>query len=238
MTVFNSYNCGVLGHHAERIAEAGLLGLCHTNAPASIAPVGGRTPVIGTNPIAVGVPDTEGGAAFVIDQSACVIARSEIMLRSRTGRSTRPGVRCGREPTDDPAAALKGSLAPARFTGLRHRTSGRSTGGVPVRCRAWQGCEPLLRNRRRSAANGAVLHRRGPGHVLRRGVRHTGLRPRRRHPRRGGAAPPGSEAEGEPSPDRGRRRASGPSASRPDRRVRRLRPPSRLQEIWNRGLPI
>ena len=115
MTVFNSYNCGVLGHHAERIAEAGLLGLCHTNAPASIAPVGGRTPVIGTNPIAVGVPDTEGGAAFVIDQSASVIARSEIMLRSRTGEAIDPSWAFDAEgnPTDDPAAALKGSLAPA-----------------------------------------------------------------------------------------------------------------------------
>ncbi|MEM1317471.1 MAG: Ldh family oxidoreductase, partial [Pseudomonadota bacterium] len=35
MSIFNSYNCGVLGHHAERIARDGLLGLCFTNAPAS-----------------------------------------------------------------------------------------------------------------------------------------------------------------------------------------------------------
>ena len=40
ITIFNSYNCGVLGHHAERIAEQGLVGLCYTNAPASIAPTG------------------------------------------------------------------------------------------------------------------------------------------------------------------------------------------------------
>ncbi len=115
MTIFNSYNCGVLGHHAERIAEAGLLGLCHTNAPASIAPVGGRKPVIGTNPIAVGVPGESGEAAFVIDQSASVIARSEIMLRSRTGEPIDPSWAFDADgnPTDDPAAALKGSLAPA-----------------------------------------------------------------------------------------------------------------------------
>jgi (2R)-3-sulfolactate dehydrogenase (NADP+) len=115
MTVHHSYNCGVLGHHAERIAEAGLLGLCFTNAPASIAPVGGNRPVIGTNPFAVGVPDGEGGAAFVIDQSASVVAKSEIMLRARRGEAIGPGwaLDADGRPTTDADAALKGSMAPA-----------------------------------------------------------------------------------------------------------------------------
>ena len=115
MTVFNSYNCGVLGHHAGRIAEAGLLGLCTTHAPASIAPPGGRVPVIGTNPFALGVPDGGGGAALVLDQSASVVAKSEILLRSREGRPIEPGWALDAEgtPTVDPAAALKGSMLPA-----------------------------------------------------------------------------------------------------------------------------
>ncbi|MCR9254618.1 MAG: Ldh family oxidoreductase [Alphaproteobacteria bacterium] len=115
LTIHHSYNCGVLGHHAERLAEAGLLGLCSTNAPASIAPVGGSKPVIGTNPFALGVPDGEGGAAFVIDQSASVVAKSEIMLRSRTGEAIEShwAFDADGHPTTDPEAALKGSLAPA-----------------------------------------------------------------------------------------------------------------------------
>lgn len=115
MTVFNSYNCGVLGHHAERIAEAGLLGLCTTHAPASIAPPGGRVPVIGTNPFALGVPDNTGGAALILDQSASVVAKSEILLRSREGRPIEPGwaIDASGAPTTDPAAALKGSMLPA-----------------------------------------------------------------------------------------------------------------------------
>lgn len=115
MTVFNSYNCGVLGHHAERIAEHGLLGLCTTHAPASIAPPGGRLPVIGTNPFALGVPDGQGGAALVLDQSASVVAKSEILLRSREGRPIEPGWAIDAEgkPTLDPAEALKGSMLPA-----------------------------------------------------------------------------------------------------------------------------
>lgn len=115
MTVFNSYNCGVLGHHAERIAESGLLGLCTTHAPASIAPPGGRVPVIGTNPFALGVPDGGGGAALVLDQSASVVAKSEILLRSREGRPIESGwaIDADGAPTIDPAAALKGSMLPA-----------------------------------------------------------------------------------------------------------------------------
>ncbi|AMS44453.1 Ldh family oxidoreductase (plasmid) [Aminobacter sp. NyZ550] len=115
MTVFNSYNCGVVGHHAERIAEAGLLGLCTTHAPASIAPPGGRLPVIGTNPFALGAPDGAGGAALVLDQSASVVAKSEILLRSREGRPIEPGWAIDEHGADtlDPAAALKGSMLPA-----------------------------------------------------------------------------------------------------------------------------
>ncbi|MBT1155577.1 Ldh family oxidoreductase [Aminobacter anthyllidis] len=115
MTVFNSYNCGVLGHHAERIAEAGLLGLCTTHAPASIAPPGGRSPVIGTNPFALGVPDGAGGVALVLDQSASVVAKSEVLLRSREGRPIEPGWAIDEQGADtlDPAAALKGSMLPA-----------------------------------------------------------------------------------------------------------------------------
>lgn len=116
MTVYNSYNCGVLGHHAERIAEAGLLGLCFTNAPASIAPTGGKTPVIGTNPYALGVPGSASGeVAFVIDQSASAIAKSEIMLRNREGEAIELGwaLDADGQPTTDAAAALKGSMVPS-----------------------------------------------------------------------------------------------------------------------------
>jgi len=85
LTIRNSYNCGALGYHVERLAIAGILGIGFTNAPASIAPWGGVKAVIGTNPFALGVPGTEQQAAFVIDQSASVVAKSEIMKRARDG---------------------------------------------------------------------------------------------------------------------------------------------------------
>ncbi len=115
MTIKNSYNCGVLGHHAERLAEDGLVGLCFTHAPASIAPIGGNTPVIGTNPFSIAVPDGNGGAVLVIDQSASAIAKSEIMLRARKGEPIEPGWALDEfgNPTTDAKEALKGSMVPS-----------------------------------------------------------------------------------------------------------------------------
>ena len=115
MTVRNSYNCGVLGYHVEQLAEAGLVAIGFTNSPASIAPAGGNKPVIGTNPFALAVPNSEGGAKFVLDQSASVVAKSEIIMCDREGRSIPEGWALDAEgkPTTDPEVALKGSMVPS-----------------------------------------------------------------------------------------------------------------------------
>ncbi len=111
----NSYNCGVLGQHVEALARAGLVGLGFTNAPASIAPIGGHKPVVGTNPFACAVPDGKGEAAFVIDQSSSVVARSEVTQHAKRGEPIPEGwaLDSDGKPTTDPAMALKGSMAPS-----------------------------------------------------------------------------------------------------------------------------
>lgn len=115
LTIHNSYNCGILGHHAERLAEDGLVGLCFTHAPASVAPVGGKTPIVGTNPFALGVPDGKSGASIIIDQSVSVVAKSEIVLRSKNDEPIELGWAFDADgnPTTDAKAALKGTMAPS-----------------------------------------------------------------------------------------------------------------------------
>jgi (2R)-3-sulfolactate dehydrogenase (NADP+) len=114
LAVRNSYNCGVLGYHTERIAAHGLVALGFTNAPASIAPWGALKPVLGTNPWSLAVPG-EGGAAFVIDQSASVVAKSEVMKRARAGEPLPPGWALDErgQPTTDGQAALRGTMMPS-----------------------------------------------------------------------------------------------------------------------------
>ncbi len=115
LAIRNSYNCGVLGYHTYRLAQAGLVGLGFTNAPASIAPSGGSQPVVGTNPFSIAVPGTDGQPALLIDQSASTIAKSEVMKHAREGKAIPVGWALDPEgnPTTDPEVGLKGSMAPS-----------------------------------------------------------------------------------------------------------------------------
>lgn len=115
LAIRNSYNCGVLGYHTERLAANGLVGLGFTNAPASIAPAGGKRPVIGTNPFSLATPDGKGGASILIDQSASVVAKSEVMKHAREGRDLSPGwaLDADGNPTTNPDQALAGTMAPS-----------------------------------------------------------------------------------------------------------------------------
>jgi (2R)-3-sulfolactate dehydrogenase (NADP+) len=115
LAINNSYNCGVLGVHTQRLAQAGLLGMGFTNAPASIAPSGGAKPVVGTNPFSIAAPDGDGNAALLIDQSASTIAKSEVMKHAREGQPVPEGwvLDANGQSTTDPEAGLKGSMVPS-----------------------------------------------------------------------------------------------------------------------------
>lgn len=115
LAVINSYNCGVVGDHVERLAAQGFVGLAFVNTPRAIAPWGGKAALFGTNPIALAVP-RRGQAPLVIDQSSSVVARGEIMLHEQQGKPIPEGWALDAEgrPTTDPAKALHGgSLVPA-----------------------------------------------------------------------------------------------------------------------------
>lgn len=115
LAIKNSYNCGVLGYHTYRLAQVGLVGLGFTNAPASIAPSGGSTPVVGTNPFSIAVPGSGDEPALLIDQSASTIAKSEVMKHAREGKPIPIGWALDNngEPTTDPEVGLSGSMAPS-----------------------------------------------------------------------------------------------------------------------------
>ena len=113
LAISNSYNCGVLGYHTQALAKEKLIGIGFTNAPASIAPVGGIKPVVGTNPISVAVYN-KGSVKILIDQSASVVAKSEISVRAKSGESIPTGWAFGPngEDTTDASIALTGTMAP------------------------------------------------------------------------------------------------------------------------------
>ncbi len=112
LAVGHAHTCTSLGYFTEQIARQGLIGFGLTNASPIVAPPGGKTRVIGTNPIAFSVPDGEGGVAMQFDQSTTTVALGKITMAKAAGESIPEGwaVDADGRPTTDPAAALGGSL--------------------------------------------------------------------------------------------------------------------------------
>ena len=115
MAVHNSYNAATLGYHTGYLAKQGLVAFGFTNSTPAIAPVGGRKPVIGTNPLSFAVPGKAGKLAFLIDQSASAVTWTAVKLAADEGRSIPLGwaLDADGKPTSDPARGLAGSMAPA-----------------------------------------------------------------------------------------------------------------------------
>jgi (2R)-3-sulfolactate dehydrogenase (NADP+) len=115
MSVHNSYNAATLGYHTGYLAKQGLLAFGFTNSSPAIAPVGGRKPVIGTNPLSFAVPGKAGTIAFLIDQSSSAVTWTAVKLAAEAGRAIPLGwaVDPQGKPTTDAAQGLAGSIAPA-----------------------------------------------------------------------------------------------------------------------------
>lgn len=115
LAVCHSHTCTSMGYFTEQIAEAGFIGIGMTNAPACVSPPGGTRAVLGTNPIAMSVPAQSGAVAFQFDQSTSAIAIGKIRVAAAEGTRIPIGWAVDKEgnPTDDPNAALEGSLLSA-----------------------------------------------------------------------------------------------------------------------------
>ncbi len=112
LAVGHAHTCTSLGFFTEQIVREGLIGIGFTNASPIVAPPGGKTRVIGTNPIAFSVPDGKGGIAMQFDQSTTTVALGKITMAKAAGESIPEGWALDAEgrPTTDPTQALAGSL--------------------------------------------------------------------------------------------------------------------------------
>ena len=113
VAVTSSHHFGVAGHHVERIAERGLIGLIMGNSPGGIAPWGGRRALFGTNPIAFACPRRDA-APLVIDVSLAKVARGKVMLAAQRGEPIPAdwALDADGRPTTDAQAALAGTMLP------------------------------------------------------------------------------------------------------------------------------
>lgn len=114
VSVARSNHFGVAGHYVRAAAEAGFVGVAVTNASPAMPPFNGTRRLLGTNPLAIGVPARHRPLA-VLDMSSTTVARGKIRRALDNGETEIPAdwaTDAAGAPTTDPAVALTGDLAP------------------------------------------------------------------------------------------------------------------------------
>jgi (2R)-3-sulfolactate dehydrogenase (NADP+) len=113
IAIANSHHAGVVGHHVEKLAAQGLVGIAFANTPAAIAPWGGTRGIFGTNPIAFACPRS-AAPPLVIDLSMSIVARGKLLIAAAKGEPIPAGWALDKEgnPTTDAMAALAGTIEP------------------------------------------------------------------------------------------------------------------------------
>jgi (2R)-3-sulfolactate dehydrogenase (NADP+) len=113
MGITRSHHCGALSVHVEKLAQKGLMAIMVANAPASMAPFGGKDPVFGTNPIAFAAP-RPGRDPLVVDLSLSRVARGKVMNARKAGKEIPEGWALDKDgnPTTNAEAALEGTMLP------------------------------------------------------------------------------------------------------------------------------
>jgi LDH2 family malate/lactate/ureidoglycolate dehydrogenase len=109
-TYNTSQSCGALGFYTEKIASQGLIGIIMATSPEFVAPFGAKQPILGTNPIACGVPTDQG--LMLMDQATAAFPWFGLLEAKTAGIQIPEGVAYDADghPTRDPNAALKGAL--------------------------------------------------------------------------------------------------------------------------------
>jgi LDH2 family malate/lactate/ureidoglycolate dehydrogenase len=102
LTVRNAAHIGMVGYYAERRALEGLVSIAFTTTEVLVHPFGGAEALVGTNPIAIGVPANP--RPFVLDMATSVSAMGKIIAMKHRGEKIPEGWAVDKDgrPTTDP----------------------------------------------------------------------------------------------------------------------------------------
>lgn len=108
----NNNHLGMLAYYAERVAVQGQVLIALSTSEALVHPWGGRKALLGTNPVAIGVPASP--VPFVLDMATSLVSMGQIHAYAHQGRALEPGwaLDAAGQPTTDAEAAKSGAIAP------------------------------------------------------------------------------------------------------------------------------
>jgi LDH2 family malate/lactate/ureidoglycolate dehydrogenase len=111
IAVRNSAHFGAASAFTDYISKQGMIALVLSNASATVAPRGGKTPLFGTNPIAAGFPRS-GNSSVLIDFATTAGARGRIRKAAVEGKEIPLDWALDKDgrPTGDAKAALAGTM--------------------------------------------------------------------------------------------------------------------------------
>ena len=100
--------------YVKYAVDNGKIAIVMSNAPAQMAPLGGKNKMLGTNPLAIGIP-TNDNHPFILDMATSAVAKSKINEAVILGKKEIPyGWATDSEgnPTNNPNEAIKGLILP------------------------------------------------------------------------------------------------------------------------------
>lgn len=111
--VMNSSHFGTAAYFSQMALEEDMIGIALSNAPATMALWGGKTPFVGTNPFSFAVP-TGLDQPIILDMATSIIARGKIIMAAQKGEVITHGIAVDKEGiiTTNAADALEGAVLP------------------------------------------------------------------------------------------------------------------------------
>ena len=110
--VYNTSHCGMAGYYVDMARKADIIALLFADCLPRITPEGGTEAILGTNPLAVGIPSNTVPVLF--DMSTAAITNGDLLVAMRDGTEIAEGLAFDADggATTDADAALKGSVRP------------------------------------------------------------------------------------------------------------------------------
>ncbi|ADZ08572.1 Malate dehydrogenase (NADP(+)) [Methanobacterium lacus] len=110
--VHDSNHFGVAGYYSDMAIMNDMIGMVIANTEPAVAPIGGKVPIIGTNPVAIGIPSNKNYVS--VDMATSASARGKLLEAKRKGEKIPENVALDADgnPTIDPEEALNGSILP------------------------------------------------------------------------------------------------------------------------------
>ncbi len=129
---------GMLGYWVRRLAVGGLVSMLTATSPARLAHPDGGEPLVGTNPLAIGLPDP-GGPPIVVDVSMGKVTHGDVLRGVRRPRISCRSAATRRTRRSRSRSASRGGSSPssARSTARCSSSHGPGTKASPRECAAW-----------------------------------------------------------------------------------------------------